>query len=241
MYDFDISPKIFSNPTITLFRPKIIQFNSEEDLKIYLVNTMVEKTIEISSEYGTARLAISNGKCLNEIFKNLSKNYQFPPENTEIYATHESYTTGKVKSDITKNLTKAKLDEARFSQFVNTKISFVKALALYNEVLDQFEEDEGFDITILEIDKYGQFAGIIVEGNGIDGDSDAAVQNIINGEKIITISVPTILKSRRIYLVLNDEDETLEELLEGQKPASEFPAKVLLAHPNVHIFYHLAA
>jgi 6-phosphogluconolactonase/glucosamine-6-phosphate isomerase/deaminase len=241
MYDFDISPKIFSSPTLTLYRPKIIQFNSEESLKISVVNTLVEKTIEISSEYGTARLALSNGKLLNEIYKTLSKNYQFPPENTEIYATHEIHSSGKVKEEITKNLTKAKLDEARFSQFVNTKISFVKSLALYNEVLEQFDDEEGFDITILELDKHGQFAGIIAGGNGLVENDEAVVSNTIKDEKIITISVATILKSRRVYIILNDEDETLEELLEGQKTATQFPAKVLLSHPNVRIFYHLTA
>lgn len=241
MYDFDTSTKVFSHPTITLYRPKIIQCDSDEMLSIGLANAIIEKTIEISADCGTARLALSNGKTLKETYKVLSKNHLFPPENTEIYATHEIFNTSKVKEDITKSLTKEKLSEARYYQFINTKLSFAKALSHYNEVLDQFEDDEGFDICVLEIDKNGQFAGIIVAGNGLDGTSDMAVQNLINNQKVITISVPTILKSKHIYLILHDEDDTLEEILQGTKPAKDFPIKILLAHPDVNIFYYLAA
>jgi 6-phosphogluconolactonase/glucosamine-6-phosphate isomerase/deaminase len=241
MYDFDTSTKIFSHPTITLYRPKIIQYDSDEMLSIGIANAIVEKTIEISADCGTARLALSNGKTVNDTYKVLAKNHLFPPENTEIYATHEIFTTGKVKEEITKSLTKEKLSEARYYQFINTKLTANKSLAHYNEVLDQFEDDEGFDICVLEVDKNGQFAGIVVGGNGLEGESPMAVQNIINAQKVITISIPTILKSRHIYLVLHDEDDTLEEILQGTKAAVDFPVKILLAHPDVNIFYYLAA
>jgi 6-phosphogluconolactonase/glucosamine-6-phosphate isomerase/deaminase len=241
MFDFDSSPKLFSHPTITLYRPKIIQFDSDEMLSIGLANTLIQKTIEISAEYGTTRLALSNGKTLNETYRSLAKNNLFPPENTEIYATHEFIASGKVKEDITKNLTKAKLAEARYSQFIDTSLSANKAQAKYNEVLDQFEEDEGFDICVLEVDKYGHFAGIVSKGNGLEGDSNMLVQNIINGQKVVTASISTILKSRHIYLALHDEDDTLEEIIQGSKSAVDFPVKILLAHPDINIFYYLAA
>ncbi len=241
MYDFDTSTKVFSHPTITLYRPKIIQYDSDEMLSIGLANTIIDKTIEISADCGTVRLALSNGKTVNDTYKTLSKNLQFPPENTEIYATHEILQAGSVRDEITKSLTKEKLVEARYHQFVNTKFSPNKALNHYNEVLDQFEDGEGFDICVLEVDKCGQFAGIVIDGNGLDGESPPAVQNVINSNKVITISVPTILKSRYIYVVLHDEDDTLEEIIQGIKPAKDFPIKTLLTHPNLNIFYHLAA
>jgi 6-phosphogluconolactonase/glucosamine-6-phosphate isomerase/deaminase len=241
MYDFDTSTKIFSHPTITLYRPKIIQYDSDEMLSIGVANAIVEKTIEISADCGTARLALSNGKTVNDSYKVLAKNLLFPPENTEIYATHEFFTTGKVKEEIAKSLTKEKLLEARYYQFINTKLTSNKSLAHYNEVLDQFEDDEGFDICVLEVNKNGEFAGIVAGGNGLDGDSPMAVQNLINSQKVITISIITILKSRHIYLVLHDEDDTLEEIIHGNKAAVDFPVKILLAHPDVNIFYYLAA
>ena len=241
MYDFDTSTKVFSHPTITLYRPKIIQYDSDEMLSIGISNSIVEKTIEISSEYGTARLALSSGKILNNTYKVLARNHQFPPENTEIYATHEIFPSGKVQEQITKSLTKEKLLESRYLQFINAKLTANKALNHYNEVLDQFEDDEGFDICVLEVDKHGQFAGIVAKGNGLNSQSDMAVQNVIDNQKVVTISIPTILKSRHIYVVLNDEDDTLEEILQGNKTAIDFPIKILLAHPDVSIFYYLAA
>jgi 6-phosphogluconolactonase/glucosamine-6-phosphate isomerase/deaminase len=241
MYDFDTSPKLFSHPTITLYRPKIIQFDSDEMLAVGLANTLIQKTIEISAEYGTTRLALSSGKTLSETYRFLAKNNLFPPENTEIYATHEFIASGKVKDEITKNLTKAKLAESRYSQFIDTNLTANKALEKYSEVLDQFEDDEGFDICVLEVDKYGNFAGIVGKGNGLDGHSQMLVQNIIDGKKVVTISVPTILKCRHIYLALHDEDDTLEEILQGSKSATDFPVKILLAHPDINIYYYLAA
>lgn len=241
MYEFDTSPKLFSHPTITLYRPKIVQFDSDEMLSVGLSNTLIQKTIEISAEFGTTRLALSNGKTLNETYRFLSKNNLFPPENTEIYATHEFISCGEVKQEIIKNLTITKLNEARYCQFIDSTITANKALAKYSEVLDQFEEDEGFDICVLEIDKNGNFAGIVGKGNGLEGDSDMLVQNNIKGQKVVTISISAILKSRHIYLALHDEDDTLEEILQGSRSATEFPVKILLAHPNISIFYYLAA
>jgi 6-phosphogluconolactonase/glucosamine-6-phosphate isomerase/deaminase len=241
MYDFDTSTKIFSHPTITLYRPKIIQYDSDEMLCIGMANAIIEKTIEISADCGTARLALSSGKTVKDTYKVLSKNHSFPPENTEIYATHENLNNTFVQDEITKTLTKQKLEEARYYQFINTKLSAKKSLAHYNEVLDQFEDDEGFDICVLEVDKNGEFAGIVARGNGLYGESEMAVLNEINDQKIITISIPTILKSRHIYIVLHDEDDTLEEILHGTKLATDFPVKILLAHPDVNIFYYLAA
>ena len=55
---------------------------------------------------------------------------------------------------------------------------------------------------------------------------------------MLTLNIESILNSDEIIL-LNygiKNQSNLHELLEGQKPASQFPAKFLLAHPRLKVF-----
>lgn len=55
----------------------------------------------------------------------------------------------------------------------------------------------------------------------------------------LTMTFPTIFSAKKIILLLkgSNKKEVLDELLHGEKTAEEFPAKKLLEHENVHIFF----
>ena len=48
-----------------------------------------------------------------------------------------------------------------------------------------------------------------------------------------------ILQSKEIICIMKDETEAMDELLSGNKTELQFPAKALLNHSNVTIFYYL--
>jgi 6-phosphogluconolactonase/glucosamine-6-phosphate isomerase/deaminase len=235
MYEFDISPKIFSSSTIDLYKPKVIQFTSNEMMYSKFATWLLDKAIEISAEYGTARLGLSTGSVLKESYKILSKMDSFPPENIEIYSTDEVHGSGSHKKEIISSITQKKLTEIRYYNFFDTSKDKPKAVESYSEILDQFDDGEGFDICVLQVGKNGQIAGLVQNGNGLNGSDE----NVVSNGNLLSVSMSMILKSKYIALVIQDENDTLEEILEGTKHAKDFPAKILLAHPDVHIFYHL--
>ena len=232
MYEFDISPKLFTSPTMDLYKPNIIQFESLDILYKKFIELLTEKTLDISGEHGTARLGLSCTNTLNDIYKILGKRGVFPFEEVEIYQLEENINATTRQKTIIQLLTKENIKSARHSVFISPDDTVV---ADYNEVFDQFDDGEGLDICLLEIDKNGQVAGLSVDQDGLSGDSE----NVIRNSDFVSLSMSMILKSKEIVCVMRDENESIDEMLSGQKSAVEFPAKMLLVHPKVTIFYYL--
>jgi 6-phosphogluconolactonase/glucosamine-6-phosphate isomerase/deaminase len=68
--------------------------------------------------------------------------------------------------------------------------------------------------------------------------STTAPENLQTASRI-SLTIETILNSQKILVLLqgSKKSDVLAELLEGGKTASEFPAKFLLSHPDLNIFY----
>ena len=104
----------------------------------------------------------------------------------------------------------------------------------YEEILDQLE-DNLFDIVIVEINSNGEFAGLRKNSKGLTH----LEQRLVLEENELSLTAESILDSKEIIAIMvDDNDETLTEMLEGKKKAVDFPAKVLMAHPNLRIYYH---
>lgn len=233
MYEFDVSTEVFSNNTISLYKPQIIQFETLDDL-YRSMNTWISKTsLEIIGEYGTAKLGLSYTSTLASLYKLLGKSSSLNFEDLEIYQTEETL-DAKRQNLISKYLTQNTLDQCRSFCFVNTKLEKQKIVDNYTEILDQFEEDESFDICVLEIDKKGQFAGIKIESSGLKGEAPVVFHD---SNFCAALSITTILNSQKIICIMRDENELIEEMMSGTKSVLELPAKALLSHPNLTIFY----
>jgi 6-phosphogluconolactonase/glucosamine-6-phosphate isomerase/deaminase len=232
MYEFDVSPKLFSSPTIDLYKPKIIQFETLEELYRRLVKILNERTPEISGEYGTAKLALSYTPTLGSAYKLLGRSASFPYNDVELYQTEDDRKSTNRKL-ITKYITESSLESFREVNFIQEEVDLAAKANSYQEILDQFEDEETFDICVLEVDKKGQFAGIKVGSAGLQGSSSP----VFHTKDLVAVSVSTILKSREIICVLRDENDLLEEIFNGQKSVLDLPAKALLTHPNITVLY----
>jgi 6-phosphogluconolactonase/glucosamine-6-phosphate isomerase/deaminase len=236
MLRFDTTQKPIFNDVMQLFKPKIIHFEAIDQLNQKLEAHIEDRIIDMSSEYGVVRMAVSGGENISEVIKIVGKNYAFPYSEMELYQTDENISTGANRKMITSFIKPEMLDELQNYSFFKIKIEPEDAAIDYSEnTIDNLDDESGiFDLVILNISSDGQIAGLIGGGNGLGSDSDPVVTN---GD-IATLSAQTILNSREIVVILKDDSDVLNELLEGQKKAVEFPAKFLLAHPNVIIFYH---
>lgn len=236
MLRFDTTQKPIFNSIMQLFKPKIIHFEAIEQLNQKLEAHIEDRIIDMSGEYGVVRMAVSGGENISEVIKIVGKNYAFPYSEMELYQTDENITTGENRKMITSFIKPEMLDELQNYSFFKIKVTPEDAAQDYTEnTIDNLDDEAGiFDLVVLNITSDGEIAGLVSNGNGLDSDSDTVVVN----EDIATLSAQTILNSREIVVILKDDRDILSELLEGQKKAVEFPAKFLLAHPNVTVFYH---
>jgi 6-phosphogluconolactonase/glucosamine-6-phosphate isomerase/deaminase len=236
MLRFDTTQKPIFNSIMQLFKPKILHFEAVEQLNQKLEAHIEDRIIDMSGEYGVVRMAVSGGENISEVIKIVGKNYAFPYSEMELYQTDENIVTGENRKMLMSFIKSEMLDELQNYSFFKIKIDPEDSAQDYTEnTIDNLDDEAGiFDLVVLNITSNGEIAGLISDGNGLDADSDSVVTN---GD-VATLSAQTILNSREIVVILKDDNDILAELLEGQKKAVEFPAKFLLAHPNVTVFYH---
>ena len=236
MLRFDTTQKPIFNSVMQLHKPRILHFEAIEQLSSKMEAHIEDRIIEMSGEYGVVRMAISGGENISEVVKIIGKNYAFPYSEMELYQTDENIKTGENQKMIRGFIKPEMIDELQNFSFFNIKINPEDSAIDYTEnTIDNLDDEAGiFDLVLLNITPDGQIAGLVADGNGLDSDSDTVVVN----DDVATLSAQTILNSREIVVILKDDNDVLNELLEGQKKAVEFPAKFLLAHPNVTVFYH---
>ena len=111
----------------------------------------------------------------------------------------------------------------------------------YSEKLDTLD-GSFFDFTVLGIGQDGHIASLFPGGKYLKHQEETVIQTSAPRDfavgKRISLTVESILSSSEILIMLVGENkqEALQEMLEGEKPATQFPAKFLLAHPNVRIY-----
>ena len=236
MLRFDTTQKPIFNSVMQLYKPRILHFEAIEQLNSKMEAHIEDRIIEMSGEYGVVRMAVSGGENISEVVKIIGKNYAFPYSEMELYQTDENIVTGENQKMIRGFIKPEMIDELQNFSFFKTKINPDDSATDYIEnTIDNLDDEAGiFDLVLINITPDGQIAGLVAGGNGLDVESDTVVVN----DNIATLSAQTILNSREIVVILKDDNDVLNELLEGQKKALEFPAKFLLAHPNVTVFYH---
>jgi 6-phosphogluconolactonase/glucosamine-6-phosphate isomerase/deaminase len=238
-----VSPVL--TPTLNLFKPTIIQFESLDLLYKNFISHLSDRVLEIGGEYGTTRLGLSGNAGLMDMYKLIGQNYSFPFEEVEIYQLDEDI-QGSRQLRI-KQLLGENIDMAKFCNWV-TVATMPKMIASLSEEFDQFDEDDSLDVCVVEIDNQGQILGLISRGEGLKGDSAIAVSNmnytmdsygLTTRQELVSISMPTLLQAKEIICLLKDDTEIMDEILSGSRSAIDCPAKMLLAHPKVTIFYYL--
>ncbi len=232
-------------PTLNLYRPNIIQFESLDLLHKNFISYVSDRILEIGGEYGTARMGLSGSNGLMDIYKLIGTNYSFPFDEVEVYQLDEDI-KGSRQLRI-KQLLGSNLDIAKFCNWVLVSTMPQMIASLSNE-FDQFDEDDSLDVCIVEIDNQGQVLGLTANGQGLKGDSAVAVANmnqtmdsygLTTRQELVSVSMPTLLQSKEIICLLKDDTEIMDEILTGTRSATDCPAKMLLAHPKVTIFYYL--
>jgi 6-phosphogluconolactonase len=99
-----------------------------------------------------------------------------------------------------------------------------------------------FDQGIMSLGSNGSIAALYSGSGDIKHHDDYTIAtkspDSTSGLDSLSLTIETLLNTEDIYIILTGESkrQVLLELVEGNQSASDYPAKVLLTHPNVTIF-----
>jgi 6-phosphogluconolactonase len=231
---------------INLYKPKVFEFETLNVLYQKTTEYILDKISAVQGENGIARLMLTGGETPIKLYSKLATS-GLDWSNVEIYQSDERYlpstTVNSNQYNIIKALGDDVINECREVNFFNTDLPVQECLQDYNERLDALD-GVLFDQTILGIGTDGHIASLFPRQDYLKAINNTHCIETIAPEEFtcperVSLTINTILNSKDIVVLLTGEKKinVLTEMLEGNLSAVEFPAKVLLSHPNLTIFF----
>lgn len=230
---------------IQVFEPKILDFETEEQLYSYAESFVIDQIFSEISTEGTARLALAGGNTPKQLYSILGKNHSLPWEEVEIYQTDERFVPPSSLESNQKMIRDCFGEEVihrlKTVNFIRTDLTTDVSISHYSDIISSLD-DPLFDLVILGIGNDGHFASLFAEGNYLKHLDQPVISTKAPSSYLttnrISLSAETLLNSKKILVLLKGESkkEVLTDLLISQKSVKDFPAKLLLSHNNLTIF-----
>ena len=231
--------------TLNIYKPTVTEFETD-DILIRKASDYIDGTIiDNQSQHGIARVLLSGGQTPMPVYKMLGNNGAIDWSNLELFCTDERFVASTSPDsnqfNIIKNFGREIIESCREVNFFKVDQDIAACIQDYDARLDALD-DIWFDLTILGIGPDGHIASLFPGNSYLKHIETPTLQSLapkqFSIKDRVSLSIESILNSREILILLNGENKLniLSELLEGNLPASEFPAKFLLSHPRVKVF-----
>lgn len=231
-----------------LYKPKITEFGSEEQLYNYAETFVLDEMLETIGEEGSFRLALSGGGTPLPLYHALGSNSSLPWEDVELYQIDERYVSPSEDESNQKHIKEMfgedTLERCKDVYFFKTETDLDECVRHYEAVMESLEAPS-FDLSIVGIGKDGHFASLFPKGDYLSHQESKIITTEAPAEYTtktrLSQTIEQVLDSKKILVLLKGEDKAaiLHELIKGEKSASDYPAKFLLAHPDLTIFAYI--
>lgn len=231
--------------SVELHRPAVFHYETSEQMYKQAEEMVLRQVLDVTSELGLARVALAGGTTPMPLYELISADPAFPWTEVEFFQTDERYLPADSDSSNQYKIKQAFGPEVlALSRGLKTySIDLTPEIAVknYHEELDDLD-GKMFDLVILGIGDDGHIASLFPEGDYLKHQPKHTILTSapasLAGQQRMTLTLESILNSEMILVLLkgSDKREVVTEMLEGRKKAYEFPAKFLLAHPNLKIF-----
>lgn len=209
------------------------------------ITSAVDHSIEDLPHDGSFSLALSGGSTPSPIYRHLAQQ-DLPWQHAEIFQVDERFiapdrpeSNQRLLKENFENILRAPVQKIHFFQ-TQGKADWQQSAQNYHDVLQSFGKP--FDVCILGIGPDGHTASLFPKEPAILETKQLATTSETNQFAVwkrLTITFPVILRSKKLIVLLKGREKKtiLQELLNGDKTWTEFPAKKLWEHPNLHIFF----
>lgn len=221
---------------------KIKKFDRGEEFEKEAANLIA---VVCTQKNGQVQIGLSGGNTPRPIYERLANNNEidfakvvfFVVDERYVPISHPDSNIGMIEKSLINLLSPKPCDFFGF----DTSLSWEKAAAEYDILLHN-KASNGLDLIILGMGNDGHtaslfpFSPLLAERNHWAAQSETENFAI---KKRLTMTFPVILASKKILLLIrgSEKEASLRELINGEKMILEFPARALLAHPNLTILY----
>ena len=229
--------------SVNIYPPKITHFESLSTLLETAYLSLEENILSTLGHKGTCRLLFCGGSTPLPLYAKIGKSPVIDWTRLEIFQSDERFIDPKNENSNQFQIKKSlgdfavqELETAGNLHLWRTDSTVAQALADYDEKLDCLD-GVWFDEAILGIGPDGHIASIFPGSVFVQDAKTIATQTAdFAVAQRLSLTVESLLNSEKITVLLTgNKIDVLQEMLEGKLPATQFPAKFLLAHPNLHI------
>ena len=217
---------------------RIDTFNSKQEF----ITASVE-VIEKSFQNGGRFFALAGGKTPIPVYAKLPQSKKIDFSALHIYVVDERYVPVTYADSNLGKLKSALFDKVELGEVCafDTSLAIEDALAVYEQKLQKIPEGS-FDLAVLGIGTDGHVASLFPKSSGLYESKRFVTHTITETLSVrdrLTLTFPAIMKSKQILVLVSGAHKkiVLEELFESPKTIAELPAKALLNHPDVVLYF----
>jgi len=229
------------NPEIHIYK------NSEEfaEEAAQRISSFIKDELK---EKGVVRIALSGGKSSVPVYNKLADEKSVPWSRVILFLTDERYVPLNSKDSnyamIKENLADRVSNLRRFYHY-NTRDPIKIIVDQYEKTLMAQDGSPLFDLVILGMGADGHTASLfpydsaLHEKNRLVAHTQKLDQN---AQDRMTLTFPAIMDSKKIIFLVHgkEKQKVINDLINGNHSIDQLPAKKILGHPNVEIFYSLS-
>ncbi|OGJ52294.1 6-phosphogluconolactonase [Candidatus Peregrinibacteria bacterium RIFOXYB2_FULL_32_7] len=209
------------------------------------INETINFIVELSKTEKISRIGLSGGTTPKPIYEKLARNTEINFRNIEFYQVDERYIDKNHPDSnykmIFESLIAPIAPKLKEFYYFDTTLEITDCLEKYEKILKQIPQ-QSFDLIILGIGKDGHTASLFPNSKMLAETEKLTAHTQTQKFAVkdrLTITFPMIMKSKNLLLLLQGKDKkkTLDAFLNSNKTTNEFPAKKLLEHNNLQVFY----
>jgi 6-phosphogluconolactonase len=229
-----------------IYKPVIFDCESQNAFLEGAGGMLLDTILDTNAEQGVVRLAFSGGSSLTSLLKKVQREHGIPWDQLELFQLDERYVAPDAPESNQRQLREIfvdHLEDVKEFNIFRTQYPIQEAAEDYAGLLDSLD-GKYFDLVVLGVGPDGHIASLFPQGDYLKHQDSSVVTTVAPPEfavsQRLSLTLESILNAEQIMLVVTGEKKkhVLREMLEGKLPATHFPVKFLLAHPQLTIFHY---